>query len=258
MSIVNRMKRVVPAVACASLMALAPSAHAWEWNWGWGGKSVRGSGVMKTETRRVSGFTGISMLIPGNVEVIQGTTEGISLEGDDNILPLVETVVERGDLKIRFVEKNMSISAKALRLIVNAKTVEGLSVAGSGELHAAKLQSATLKANVAGSGDVSIATLDADALTVSIAGSGNFTAGGKVKSIETKIAGSGDLKIGKLEGNSVKVSIAGSGDATVWAKESLTVSVAGSGDVKYYGDAKVSQSVAGSGSVTRLGSVPGV
>ena len=254
----NPLHRVIPALACAGFIALAPSAQAWEWNWGWGGKSVKGSGVMKTEARNVSGFTSISMSIPGNVEVIQGSTEGVSIEGDDNIVPLVETVVEHGGLKIRFTEKNLSISAKTLRLVVNVKTVDGLSVAGSGDMHAAKLQSATLKASIAGSGDVSIASLDTDTLTVSIAGSGNFVAGGKAKSVETRIAGSGDLKIGKLEGNSVKVSIAGSGDATVWAKESLTISVAGSGDVRYYGDAKVSQSVAGSGSVKRLGTAPGV
>ena len=156
MSLFDRMKCIVTVLACASLVAIAPVAHAWEWNFGWGGKSVKGSGVMKTETRNVTGFTSISMSIPGNVEVIQGNTEGISIEGDDNIVPLVETTVEHGGLEIRFAEKNLSISAKTLRLVVNAKTIEGLSVAGSGDLHAAKLQSATLKASVAGSGDIRI------------------------------------------------------------------------------------------------------
>lgn len=258
MNISHHIKRIAPALVfgCAGLVAVAPSAHAWEWNWGWGGKLIKGSGVMKTDTRNVSGFNHISLSIPGNVEIVQGSTEGIRIEGDDNIVPLVETVVEGGILKIRFAEKNMSIGTKTLKLVVNAKTVEGLSVAGSGDLHAAKLQSAKLKASIAGSGDVTITSLDADSLIVSIAGSGNFAAGGKAKTIETRISGSGDLKIGKLDANSVKVSIAGSGDAIVWARDSLTVSVAGSGDVQYYGDAKVSQSVAGSGSVKRLGTAP--
>ena len=256
MNIFDRLSRFVSALACAGLLVLAPSAHAWDWNWGWGGKSVNGSGIIKTETRNVRGFTRISLSIPANVEVVQGKTESVTIEGDDNIVPLVETTVENEGLKIRFAEKNMSVSTKALRIVVNAKTIDELSVAGSGDLRAAKLQAATLKASIAGSGDVNIAVLDADTLTVSIAGSGNFFAGGKANTVETKIAGSGDLKIGKLEANSVKVSVAGSGDATVWAKESLKVSVAGSGDVKYYGDAKVSQSVAGSGSVKRLGLAP--
>jgi len=255
-SIFDDVKRFLPVVACAGLVAVAPSAHAWDWTWGWGGKSVKGSGVVKTETRHVTGFNRISLSIPARVEVIQGNTEGITIEGDDNIVPLVETVVENNSLNIRFAERDLSISTKTLRLVVNVKTVEGLSVAGSGELHASKLQSATLKASIAGAGDVNIAHLDTESLTVSIAGSGNFAAAGKAKTIQTKIAGSGDIKIGKLEANSVTISVAGSGDATVWATDSLKVSVAGSGDVKYYGDAKVSQSVAGSGSVKRLGAAP--
>ncbi len=252
-----RMTRFVPAFtfACATLLAATP-AHAWDWNIGWGVKSVKGSGVVKTESRSVSGFSEVSVSIPAVVEIIQGNGESVTVEGDDNIVPLVETVVESGKLKIRFAEKKISVTTKLLKVVVNAKTVEGLSVAGSGDIRAAKLQSAKLKVSIAGSGDVNIVSLDADTVKASIAGSGNFTAGGKAKTVETSISGSGDLKIGKLESDSVRVSIAGSGDATVWAKEALKVSVAGSGDVKYYGDAKVSQSVAGSGSVRRLGTAP--
>ncbi len=256
MRIFECIKRFVKVMTCAGLLAIVPSVHAWDWNWAWGGKSVKGSGVMKTESREITGFTQISLAIPAKVELIQGDAERVTIEGDDNIVPLVETVVQNGELKIRFVEKNMSVSTKLLKLVVHVRNVEGLSVAGSGKLRAEKLQAATLKADIAGSGDVNITHLDAEMLKVSIAGSGNFSANGKTRTIETDIAGSGDIKIGNLEANAVKVSVAGSGDAIVWAKDSLKVSVAGSGDVKYYGDAKVSQSFAGSGSVKRLGSAP--
>lgn len=256
MSNLEKLKRFSGTLACAGLVAMVPTAHAWDWNVLWGGKTVRGSGVMKIETRNVTEFNKIALSIPAKVELIQGNTEGITIEGDDNIVPLVETAVRNGELKIHFAEKNISVSTKLLRLVVNVKTVEGLSVAGSGDLHAAQLQSATLKAGIAGSGDVNITRLDVDSLTVSIAGSGNFSAGGKAKTVETDIAGSGNIKIGNLEANAVKVSVAGSGDATIWATDSLKVSVAGSGDVKYYGDPKVSKSFAGSGSVKRLGAAP--
>jgi hypothetical protein len=248
--------RFIGAMTCAGMVAMAPSVQAWDWNSIWGGKSVKGSGVMKTESRSAAGFTQISLSIPAKVELIQGSAEGVTIEGDDNIVPLVETEVKNGELRIRFADKNLSVSTKLLKLVVQVRTIEGLSVAGSGDVHSAQLQSATLKSSIAGSGDVNITRLDVDKLTVSIAGSGNFSAGGKAKIIETEIAGSGDIKIGNLEADAVKVSVAGSGDAIVWAKDSLKVSVAGSGDVKYYGDAKVSKSFAGSGSVKRLGSAP--
>ena len=229
------------------------SAAAWDWSWG---AKVSGSGAIKTEARSVSGFTGISLNIPAKVDIVQGGSESVSIETDDNILPLIETVVEGDKLKIRFKDRNMSVSTKTLKMTINVKSLDSIAVAGSGDVHAAKLQVATLKTSIAGAGDVRIAALDADTLTMSIAGSGNFSAGGKANTVEAKIAGSGDVKIEKLAANNVKLSIAGSGDAKVWAKDTLKISVAGSGDVAYYGDAKVSQSVAGSGNVKRLGSAP--
>ena len=250
----KRISQFFPALVLIGVFGLiATPAAAWDWNFG---AKVSGSGNIKTETRNVSGFTGISLSLPANVEIIQGGSEGIVIETDDNVLPLIETVVDNGSLKIRFKERNMSVNTKTFNITINVKTIDNLSVAGSGDVRAAKLQVAKLKTSIAGSGNVHITSLDADTLTLSIAGSGDFSAGGKASVVEGKVAGSGNMKIGALAANSVKLSIAGSGDATVWAKDTLTVSVAGSGDVTYYGDARVSQSVAGSGSVKRLGSTP--
>jgi hypothetical protein len=233
-------------------LAFAPTAEAWGW-----GTNVTGSGTAKTEARQVSGFTGISLSLPAKVTLIQGDKESLTIEGDDNVVPLIESVVERGSLKLRFTEKNLNLKTKTpLRITVYAKTIESLSVAGSGDIVADQLKSPTLKTSIAGSGDVAIKNLSADTLKVSISGSGDFAAGGKVDAIEANVAGSGDIKAGRLESKTVKISIAGSGDATVWAKEGLQVSVAGSGDVKYYGDPEIKKSVLGSGSMKRLGATP--
>ena len=246
-------RRSAAGLIAGVLVSAAIPASAWDWGFG---NKVTGSGNIKTEMRNVSGFTGISLSVPAKAKIVQGGSEGVSIETDDNILPLIETVVDGAQLKIRFKDRNLSVSTRTLKMTINVKTIESLSVAGSGDLYAAKLQATKLKSSIAGSGDVRIASLDADTLTVSIAGSGDFSAGGKANSVKGEIAGSGDIKIEKLAANNVKVSIAGSGDAAVWAKDTLTISVAGSGDVRYYGDAKVSQSVAGSGSVKRLGNAP--
>jgi hypothetical protein len=231
------------------------AAHAWEWNIGFG-KSVSGSGTIKSETRAVSGFTGISLSVNGLVEIQQGGAEGVTVETDDNLLPLLETVVENGTLKIRPATRNTSFRTRKIKFIVYAKTIDSLDIAGAGDIRAEVLKVSALKTSIAGSGDIRIKALDADALTVSIAGSGDFAAGGRAASMDASIAGSGDIKAGNMESKAVEISIAGSGDATVWARETLKVSVAGSGDVKYYGDSQVKKSIGGSGSVKRLGAAP--
>lgn len=242
----------------ATLCAVAgasSAAHAWDWNPGlW--KSVSGSGTIKSETRAVSGFTGVALSLDALVEIQQGGSEGVTVEADDNLLPLVETVVENGTLKIRAATRIASLSTRNMKIIVYAKTIDSLAIAGSGEMRAETLKASALKTSIAGSGDIKIKSLDAGALTVKIAGSGDFGAAGRASSMGASIAGSGDIKAGNLDTKAVEVSIAGSGDATVWARDTLKVKVAGSGDVKYYGDAEVKKSIGGSGSVKRLGAAP--
>jgi len=239
---------------CAALGAPA-EALASDWNWGpW--KSVSGSGTLKTEVREVSGFTGIALSLSGSVEIRQGGSEGVTIETDDNILPLIETVVENATLKIRPTTRNTSFSTKTLKIVVNARNLERIDIAGTGDIHAEALKVANLKAGISGAGDLRIKSLEADTLSVSIAGSGDFEAGGRAASVRANIAGSGDIKAGKLDAKAVEINIAGSGDATVWARNTLKVSIAGSGDVQYYGDAQLQNSIWGSGSVKRLGAAP--
>jgi hypothetical protein len=236
-----------------SLVALPSQA----WDFDFGGTLVKGSGKLASDKRSVSGFNEISLDISGKLEVIQGNTEGVTVEADDNLLPYIETAVESGRLRVRF-NKHINVSTRnAIKITVNARTVEGLSVSGSGDVTANGLKTLKLRARVSGSGNIAIKALQVDDLMVAISGSGNFTADGAANSMEGSIAGSGDIRAATLSAKKVKLSIAGSGDAALWVRESLSVSVAGSGDVKYYGEGSlVKSSMAGSGSVRHMGTNP--
>ena len=202
-------------------------------------ESVDGSGKAATETRNVTGFHGVGLSVPGKLEIVPGDAEKLVISADDNILPLIETTVERGELRIRWRERgHLNVHTRTtIRMTLTAKAVDALAISGSG--------------------DILANTVDAKSMQVSISGSGNVVLAGKAQDLRVDISGSGDVKAGKLEAQSARVSIAGSGDATVWARESLRVSVAGSGDVRYYGDPAVQRTVAGSGSVRRAGAAPG-
>ena len=210
----------------------------------------------RRETRAATGFTAISLSAPVTVDIVQGPTEGLVLEGDDKALADLETVVEQGTLKIRTRTRKDIPEMGKVRVHVSAKAIEALRVASSGDITAAALRAPTLKIAIAGSGDVRISGLDATTLDVSVAGSGDVLVAGKADTITTSIAGSGDVKAGKLATRTAKVSIAGSGDVTLWARDQLNVSVFGSGDVAFYGDPEVKRSIMGSGSVRRLGATP--
>jgi len=210
----------------------------------------------KRETRPVSGFTGISLAAPINVQLVQADAESLVLEGDEATLAEIETVVEQGVLKIRTRSSFDSRHMSKARALVTAKTIESLRISGSGDIKAALLRSADLKLAIGGSGDIRIGALAASSVDVSVAGSGDVEVGGKADTVSTSVAGSGDVKAGRLEARDATIKIAGSGDVAVWAKQSLSVKIVGSGDVRYYGDPAVTQTILGSGSLRRAGASP--
>ena len=251
-----RHSRAIAVVAIVGTLVLGPiSAMAWDWDWS-PGTRVTGSGQVSKTQRPVQGFKSVSLDVASTVEIIQGETEGLVIETDDNIAPLIETVVDNGQLKIRSTQRFKSLQPTVLKLTLHVRALEQISISGSGDVNAQKLQSPTLEVRIAGSGDVRLAALQTDSLSVSISGAGDFLATGRADTARYSIAGSGDLKTRALASKNVKIRIAGSGDATVWASQTLNVSIAGSGDVAYYGDATVTRSVAGSGRIRRLGLAP--
>jgi len=237
---------------CVAALILVLSGHAHAEKWG--GEHIKGSGVATTETRAATGFRNVALGVGANVEIRQGASEGLTITGDDNIVPLIETVVDSGTLKIRWASKgHYSTSYKGVAIVVNVRNIDSLSVSGSGDIHAAQLKTTDLRATIAGSGDISVGALDARSLSVQIAGDGDVTVAGRVEALDATISGSGDLDAAKLESRAVRITMHGSGDAAVWAKDTLNATIAGSGEITYSGKPQVTKTVAGSGSVNRAG-----
>lgn len=196
------------------LLAVAAPAGAWDI---FGGKTVSGSGHAMTQKRDLGAFHTLSVNMPCAVELVQGESESVVIEADDNLIPLIETTIKVGQLTVRTVN-GVNLSRRKIRLTIHARSVDALSLAGSAALSSAHLHSPRLKTSIAGSGDVSTA---------------------------------------RLSTQNVHVSIAGSGDATVWVRKALSVSIAGSGDVRYYGEGTVRESSSlGSGRIKLLGTTP--
>jgi len=214
-----------------------------------GAERIKASGVVKTETRSVSGFRGIAVAVPANVIVRQGAAEGLTLTTDDNVAPLIETVVEDGTLKIRWARRNLSLDVKRLDIVVDAKNVDALAVLGSANLHVPSLKASALNVAVDGSGEVALDALEATSIKVAIRGDGQLTAAGHADALDVAISGSGELHAAKLESRRVQLALNGSAQATVWAKDDLSATIAGSGEVSYYGNPRVKQTVAGSGRI---------
>lgn len=234
---------------------------------------VRGSGKIVTQTVDVKNFDSVSLEGSGDVYIEQGDTESLTVEVDDNILPLLENTV-RGHELVLGMKPNRSIDpSKPIVYHLTVKDLTNINLKGSGNFFISPVRSTDMSVGLFGSGNVRIKGLDADSLSLDLFGSGNITieeiAG---KSVNVDMKGSGDIKLdgtldaqtisvsgsgnylaGDLESNSANISIPGSADVTVWVKDTMQVTVNGSGDVSYYGSPKIDQSGAGSGHLKSLG-----
>jgi hypothetical protein len=242
-------------LACACV-AIAPSAGAGDWSWG-RSEQVRGSGNIQRQARAVAHFSGLALSLPGNVEIHSGSgREGLTIETDDNLLPLIETVVEDGTLQIR-AKRNTNLRTRNLKIVVQARDIDRLALAGSGNIDADVVRGGRVKFDVGGSGSVKVGRVEGESVNVDLGGSGNLKAlDGTARSMSISIGGSGTVDLAHVRTENAGVTVAGSGDATLWVRDSLNLTVAGSGDVNYYGDPQISKSVVGSGNVRRLGASP--
>jgi hypothetical protein len=212
------------------------------------------------EPRALAGFKAIRLTGAIDMFITQGTTDSVTIEGEaDQVKEVTATVDKDGTLVIAHptgwsLWSWFRVPAQAPRAVVTVKTLNGIELEGSGDVHAGTLvcQDQFL-ARITGSGDIHIDALAARALDARIAGSGDIRIGGAVSDATVRIAGSGDFAGGELKSISAKVSIAGSGDATVWARDRLEVTISGRGDVSYFGTPVIVQSIAGSGSLKPLG-----
>lgn len=219
------------------------------------GAATSGSGKTASETRTVGDFQAIKSAGSMDLVVKQGAQTSVQVSADDNLLPLLETVVEgSGDnatLHVRWKRGESIHSRGHVMISIVTPKLSMVSAAGSGDIQVQAFQTPALQVAVAGSGNAKLDNLSTDDLGIRISGSGDVAGQGRAAKMKVSIAGSGSVKLSELKSEDVTVSIAGSGDAAVNAQKTLSVSIAGSGDVTYTGDAMVKSTVAGSGSVKR-------
>jgi hypothetical protein len=217
---------------------------------GW--RTVQGSGTILSEPRTVAQFDKVSVSGSGELLISQGLEEALTIEADDNLLPLIKSEVTNGHLRIGPDNVNLR-PTKTIRYQLKLKNLGAVGLSGSLKAEAGPLKTENLALHVSGSGKIRIVSLEADGLSTQISGSGSVQVAGRAGSQKISISGSGDLQAADLACNEATVGISGSGHAALQVKETLTAHISGSGDVEYSGNPKVSSHTSGSGRVHARG-----
>jgi hypothetical protein len=220
------------------------------------GGSVRGSGVIVSETRTVPAFDGVSIDYPAVVTIRQGDAPSVMVEADDNLLPQLTTRVVDGTLQIGSTGIDWSrrvTPSREVRINLTVKDLGQIDLSSAGSVKVESLKTVALKISVSGAGSMTLSHLTVQSLTLDLSGAGSVTVDGTAQTIALDISGLGSFDGGALEAQNATVDISGLGSATVWVKLHLTANISGTGSVSYYGSPQVNKDVSGLGSVRKLG-----
>lgn len=190
---------------------------------------VRGSGVRKTEKRDLPAFNSIETTGAFEVEVNCQKPASFEIEADDNIVPLVQTEVRNGVLRVKTTKSYMSSGGIVLRI-----TVPDL---------------ASVKST--GAGKFNVSGVKNDKFEIQSTGAATVVASGQSKSLKIGSTGAGKIDAHDLRSSDADVSVTGAASVDVYATDELDVTVSGAGRVTYSGNPKVNKKVSGAGRVIK-------
>ncbi|MFS8087220.1 MAG: head GIN domain-containing protein, partial [Acidobacteriota bacterium] len=216
----HSMKRIAIVLTLTSLLFLLFGCHM-------GG--VHGSGVRKTEKRDLPSFNAIETTGAFEVQVNCQKPASFEIEGDDNILPLIQTEVRNGVLRVSSTTRYSAGNPISLRI-----TVPDLASISS-----------------TGAGKFTVSDLKNESFEIHSTGAGLCIADGQTNALKISSTGAGKIDTHDLRASKVEVRVTGAATVEVYANDQLDVNVSGAGSVTYSGDPKVTRHVSGAGQVNK-------
>jgi putative autotransporter adhesin-like protein len=207
------------------------------------------------ETRDAAGFHRIEINGRANVTLVQGATEGISVEAPASAGVRTEvreqTLVVDADDRRHVWQWFAGRGGRTPRVTINFRDLDRIEAAGAVRLVADNLKSTDLRLDLAGACSLAIRDLQATSLRLDGSGATKVDIAGKVVRQDVDLSGAGAYQAAKLTSDEAAVEVSGVGKAVVNARNALTVDISGAGKVEYFGDPKVKQTISGIGKVSR-------
>jgi len=208
---------------------------------------VDGNGNVVKETRSVSSFDAIK--IGGAFEVIlsQGSSEGLVVEADENLMELIRTEVRGGTLVVD-TEENIR-NSKSLNIYITFKELSKLKLSGAVEVKSDEtLKFDDLEFEGSGASEIDL-DLELNRLECNFSGASEIDLRGKAKYCSIDNSGASELNAYDFVVAEYNIEISGAGDAKIHCTDVLKARISGAASIRYQGNPKVDSHVSGAGSI---------
>jgi hypothetical protein len=198
--------------------------------------------AQSTQNRSVSGFNSVANAGSFSVHVKITGAESLKITADASIIDEIETVVNGGNLEVRFKHpREQHHYPGRVDVYITAKSLNALVCSGSGSLELdGALKGNTADVTLSGSGSIS-AGIASGSVDATISGSGKISLSGTTGKTTVTISGSGELKAGDLKTDVAEINTTGSGNVHLNVSKSISAEIVGSGNIYYTGTATISK-----------------
>ena len=196
---------------------------------------VDGNGNVTTEERPVdSDFDQVKGSAGIDVYLTEGDELKIVVEADDNLIPLIETKIQDGKLKITTTE---SIGrAKAKKVHVTYKTLTAVyASSGADVIGNSVIKSEILTLDCSSGADLEVDII-AKEVYADVSSGAEMKISGRAVNLTASASSGSDLKAKDLEVKSCKARASSGADIVVNVKEEIDGTASSGGDIRYYGD----------------------
>ena len=218
-----------------------------------GPPAISGSGVAKDETRPIEAFHALDAqnALHVTLAVTQGAKPSLKISGDDNLVPLVESVVLDGKLILRIKENTNILPKLPLLAEVVTDQLDRVEASGATDVKVtggSKVEQFTAAAS--GVAHLSVTGIQAPKAVATAEGASQLTLTGIAESLKVEASGASHVKAEDLVVDDADVSINGASDADLRARRSVAGDISGASNLNLHGrPAKKTVSVSGASKV---------
>jgi hypothetical protein len=211
---------------------------------------IHGDGKVIRETRVVPTFDAIDLSGAWDVTLKQGANQELTIETDDNIMPLVRTEVVNGVLRID-IKKPVGHTTK-MALYITVKDLKNIDASGAVDIHTeTRLALPELSIDASGASDVNM-EVAVQKLSLDCSGASKIKLKGTATDVRMDLSGASDIFAYELLAENYGIEISGAGNCQISVSKKLHAEVSGAGTIRYKGSpTDIDQEVSGAGSIKK-------
>jgi hypothetical protein len=212
--------------------------------------AIKGSGTLQEETRDLADFHGVEIGSALEATIRVGPKGSIKVSGDDNLVPLVKTVVRDGRLVARVDSPGGVQPVKPLKLTITTPSLDYVEGNGASRLDVTAGEAKSFAVEASGASTVAVKGVEASELGIQASGASRVTVAGKGRRLKIGASGASHVATPEIAAETVRADLSGASGAEVRASDAIEGDVSGAGNLRVLGAPKSRQlQTSGAGSV---------